>query len=396
MWPGLTAEDRRFWRNVAEFARRSVLPRILEWDRAGTLPRSLWFDLAKQDFLGLAIPKTLGGAGAGVKRLALALDAFAYGSKDLGIVNSWGVHSAMAGMALVRFGTFEQQQKYLPLMASGTAVAAFALSEPEAGSHARAIKTTVRRDGDHYVVRGTKAHVSNAPFADLFVTIGRMESASDAFTALMIERDTSGLTVGLARDKSCIRTSPLANVQFDDCRIPLGACLGEEGMAFDAIVPSILDWDRCVVWAGRLGRLRTLLEDSVAYAARRVQFNKPIAQHQAIAFKLADMKVRLEAAQALLAQAVDNLERDELTNLSAALARLFLGEATMAGADDMAQIFGGNAFYPEFHVERYCRDSKLDGIGGGSSEIQHLIISRELLKITESVADPWLSDAVLP
>ena len=158
---------------------------------------------------------------------------------------------------------------------------------------------------------------------------------------------------------------------------------------------SALDWDRCVVWAGRLGRLRTILEDSIAYARTREQFGRPIVGHQAIAFKLADMKMRLNASEALMAEAISRLDKGLAVRSEAALARLYLGEATMAGANDAIQIFGGVGFYPENHVERYYRDAKLDSIGGGTSEIQRLILSRELTRPENLPNDGWMSQSIL-
>ena len=366
------------------------------------MPRHLWRDMAAEGLLGLPFPLDVGGGAAGAMRTALAMDAFAYGSKDLGIANSWGVHTAMVGTALLNFGSAEQKGTYLPAMAAGTMVTAFALTEPDAGSHAASMRTSIRHDGDDYVISGTKSFVTNAPDADIFIIVGRMdedaadEKARGTFSALIVERDTPGLAIGPARDKSCIRTSPLADIELNDCRIPVHHRLGDEGHALETVAMSTLDWDRCVVWAGRLGRLRTILEDSVSYARKREQFGKPIAGHQAIGFKLADMKMRLSAAEALMAEAISRLDRGLSVRSEAALARLFLGQSTMAGADDAMQIFGGVGFYPENHVERYSRDAKLDGIGGGTSEIQRLILSRELIRPENQPDDSWMSPFVLP
>jgi len=309
------------------------------------------------------------------------MDAFAYGSKDAGIVNSWGVHSAMAGIPIVTTGSKAQQERYVPAMAAGELIAAFALTEPSAGSDASAIQTRAVRDGDAYVLSGDKCFVTNGPVADVFVVIAltTMPDAKERATAFLVDRGTPGLFVGASRDKSCIRTSPLSDIHLEGCRVLTTQRLGEEGAAFERVVLPALDWDRAVVWAGRLGRLRTILDDSVMYARTRKQFGKPIGHHQAIGFKLADIKVALDAAERLLARALRDLDEGRSARLSAAVARLFLGEAVMAAAGAAAQVYGGYGFYPENHVERYYRDAKLDGIGGGTSEVQRLIISRTLL-----------------
>jgi len=380
-----------FWREVVAFAKAEVLRHVLEWDRNAAVPRELWRTLGKKGLLGLPLPSQFGGASAGARRTAVALDAFAYGSKDLGIVNSWGCHIAMAGMAIVAGGSVDQQQRYLPGMATGELIASFALTEPEAGSHAAAIRTRAVRDDERYVLDGEKCFVTNGPIADLFVVIAQMEvDGRDRPTAFIVERGAPGLVVQPQREKSCIRTSPLCDIRLEQCRVPASQRLGEPGRAFETLVLPALDWDRCVVWAGRLGRLRSLLEDSVAYSRRRQQFGKPIGQHQAIAFKLADMKVALDAAEQLLSRALSDLDEGRSARLSAAVARLFLGESVMAAAADTAQVYGGYGFYPENHVERYYRDAKLDGIGGGTSEIQRLIISRALFESEASDPAPWL------
>lgn len=396
MWPELSDSDREFWRRIVAFAKAEVLSHVLEWDRQGSFPRKLWITLGEAGLLGLPFPAEYGGAGAGALLTALAMDAFAYGSKDLGIVNSWGTHTGMAGMAIARTGTSAQKEKYLPELAGGRLVAAFALSEPMAGSHAAALTCRAIRDGSLYVISGEKCFVTNGPTADVFIIIARTkEGGGDPFTAFIVERDTPGLQVGSSREKTCIRTSPMGDVRLEDCRIPAEGRLGEEGQAFETIVFPALDWDRCVVWAGRLGRLRTIIEDSVIYAQRRRQFGKPIIQHQAIAFKLADMKVRLDAGAGLFSRALARLDRGESVRLEAAIARLFLGEAVMSSASEATQIFGGYGFYPENHVERYYRDAKLDGIGGGTLEIQRLIISR-FLGGRDGADDVWMSPWILP
>ncbi|MGH9368583.1 MAG: acyl-CoA dehydrogenase family protein, partial [Thermoanaerobaculia bacterium] len=343
-----------FWSEVVAFARAEVLPHILEWDRTAAVPRELWRTLGKKGWLGLPLPSECGGSGASARRTAVALDAFAYGSKDLGIVNSWGCHMAMAGMAIVAGGSVEQHRRYLPHMATGETIASFALTEPEAGSHAAAIRTRAVRAGDGYVLDGEKCFVTNGPIADLFVVIARMEvDGKERPTAFIVERGAPGLVVQPQREKSCIRTSPLCDLRLEHCRVAASQRLGEPGRAFETLVLPALDWDRCVVWAGRLGRLRNILEDSVAYARRRQQFGKPIGQHQAIAFKLADIKVALAAAEQLLSRALSDLDEGRSARVSAAVARLFLGESVMAAAADAAQVYGGYGFYPGNHVERY-------------------------------------------
>jgi alkylation response protein AidB-like acyl-CoA dehydrogenase len=397
MWFGLSISDRSFWQKVAHFARQEVLPRVVAWDDQGSFPRSLWEKLGAKGLLGLCYPRALGGSGHGPKRLAIALDAFAYGSKDLGIVNSWGIHSAMVGLAIVNAGTDAQQRRYLPAMAAGRIVGAFALTEPEAGSHVVALQTTARREGNTFVIRGHKSFVTNGPQADLFLVIAKTgASGTEEMAAFLLERGTPGLVVGPAELKSCVRTSPCCDIELRDCRLPAKQRLGYKDTALKDVVFPALDRDRCVVWAGRLGRLRAILEDSTAYAKRRRQFGKPLCQHQAILFKLADMKVNLDAAEALLSRALMRLERNESVRLEAAVARLFLGKATTRSADEAVQIFGGRGFYPKNHVERYSRDARLDGIGGGTFEIQRMIIGR---KVVESIVDteaPWLSEAILP
>lgn len=396
MWVGLTNSDRDFWKEVAIFARKRVLPNVLAWDRDAGFPCALWRSLGRKGFLGISFPRTLGGKSGSVTRLALALDAFAYGSKDLGIVNSWGVHSAMVGLAMRDAGNAALKRRYLPEMAAGRLVGAFALTEPTAGSHASAIQTTARQDGSSYVLSGRKSFVTNGPEADIFIIVARdADESKNRFSAFVVQRGTPGLVVGAAQDKTCIRTSQCCDIELNGCRVPVDRLLGPRGEAMDSIVLPSLDRDRCIVWAGRLGRLRSILEDATAYAMQRVQFGRPIARHQAILFKLADIKIRLDAAEALLSVVLSRLDRGEQVRESAAVARYVLGEATKDSADDAMQIFGGYGFYPKNHVERYHRDAQLDGIGGGTAEIQRLIIGRHVV----SSIDPkraWMSESVTP
>jgi alkylation response protein AidB-like acyl-CoA dehydrogenase len=396
MWVGLTTADHEFWKETAVLARKSMLPNVLTWDRAASFPRDLWRTLGRKGLLGIPFPRSYGGSASGITRLAIAFDAFAYGSKDLGIVNSWGVHTAMAGLAILYSGSPSLKRQLLPAMAAGVRIGAFALTEPDAGSHVGAIRTTARRDGDGYILSGRKTFVTNGPIADVFIVVARDgDDSEDRFSAFVVNRGTSGLTIGPAVEKSCIRTSPCGDIELRDCRVGNDHLLGLPGEAMESVILPALDRDRCVVWAGRLGRLRSILEDATAYAAGRVQFGRPIAQHQAVLFKLADIKIRLEQAESLISSALARLERGECVRESAAIARYVLGTATMASADDAMQVFGGYAFYPKNHVERYHRDARLDGIGGGTMEIQKVIIGRQVVSSVDPQA-AWLSSAVIP
>ena len=395
MWVGLGNSDRKFWTKGAIFARETVAPKVLDWDRTGRFPRTLWKTLSGKSLLGLGIPLTRGGAGGGLKRLALALDAFAYGSKDLGIVNSGGVHSAMVSSAISDAGSQLLKRRYLSKLFTGKVIGAFALTEPIAGSHAAGIQTTAKEEGNGYVLAGTKNFVTNGPDAGVFIIIARdVDRPEGSFSAFVVPRDTTGLVVGNAQEKSCIRTSQCCDITLNNCRIPADHLLGPRGGAMEKVVLPSLDRDRCIVWAGRLGRMRSILEDASTYALKRVQFGKPLARHQAILFKLAEIKIRLEASESLLSIAVERLASGQDVREIASIARFVLGEATKNSADAAMQIFGGYGFYPENHVERYHRDAQLDGIGGGSAEIQKLIIGRQ---VVTALNDPaWLSGAVQP
>lgn len=396
MWLGLRSADRKFWAEVAIFARQTVAPKVLEWDRSGRFPRTLWKSLGRRSLLGVGLPRMHGGMGGSLKRLALALDAFAYGSRDLGIVNSWGVHSAMVGSAISEAGSRLLKRRYLSKLFTGRVVGAFALTEPSAGSHAAGIQTTAKQDRDGYVLAGTKNFVTNGPQADVFIIIARdIDRLEGSFSAFVVPRETAGFVIGRAQEKSCIRTSQCCDVTLNNCRIPVDHLLGLRGAAMEKVVLPSLDRDRCIVWAGRLGRMRSILEDASAYALKRVQFGKPLVRHQAILFKLAEIKVRLEASESLLSIAVERLDSGKDVRENAAIARFVLGEATKDSADAAMQIFGGYGFYPKNHVERYHRDAQLDGIGGGTAEIQKLIIGRQVITSIDPDA-AWLSDAIRP
>lgn len=392
MWIGLSEADRLFWRRTAEFARKTARPHIHDWERAGQFPRSLWLELGRRGLLGMSF----GRGPQSLVRLALALDAFAYGSKDLGIVNSWGVHSAMAGGVIDGWAVESARRRLLPLMASGRCIAAFALTEPNAGSDAAAIETSARWDGRGYVLSGRKAFVTNSTHADVFVVIARDADADErSFSAFVVERGASGLKVGPVMEKTCIRTSPCGEVELRECRVAKQFLLGERGKAFQSIVLPALDLDRCVVWAGRLGRLRSVLEDVTAYAAKRTQFGQPIGRHQAVMFKLAEIRAGLETSETVLSAALHRLSQGQSVRHAAAVARYVLGISTMEAADHAMQTFGGYAFDPRNHVERYHRDARLDGIGGGTTEMQRFIIGRETLGSVDPDG-PWMSPFVAP
>jgi len=329
-------------------------------------------------------------------RLAIALDAFAYGSKDLGIANSWGVHSAMAGTAIDRWAVESVRKRLLPGMASGKQIAAFALTERSAGSDAASIETTARRDRRGFVLSGQKTFVTNSVQADVFVVIARDADLGDrSFSAFVVDGGARGLRVGPAMEKTCIRTSPCGDVELNECRVSEQCLLGERGTAFPAIVLPALDLDRCVVWAGRLGRLRNILEDVTAYAAKRKQFGQAIGLHQAVLFKIAEIRASLESCETVLSAALLRLSQGQPARSVAAVARYVLGLATMMAADHAMQTFGGYAFDPRNLVERYHRDARLDGIGGGTTEIQRLILGRETLALLDSDG-PWMSSFVVP
>ncbi len=375
-------EQLAFYKSVKDFAAQNVEPGAHERDVEGAFDRSVWDELGRFGLLGLPVPEEHGGSGADIVTTCLALEALAEGGHDAGLGLSVGAHITIGTVPIWLHGTDDQKARYLPKLCRGEWIGAMAITEPEAGSDAAAIKTTARRDGAGWVINGSKIFITNGSIADVVIVIAVTDASAgpgQGVSAFLVERGTPGFSVGRDLDKMGTRSSPLSLLHFDDCSVPADSLLGTEGSALWQVAFECFDWERCVMIASSIGGMKSSLDAAVEYAKQRHAFGKPIAKHQAIQHKLAEMKAYLDAARLLLYRAAWMKQEGLPHQTEASVAKYFVAEAAMRNAVEATQIFGGYGYIKEFPIERAMRDAKLISIGGGTSEIQKMIIARELL-----------------
>jgi alkylation response protein AidB-like acyl-CoA dehydrogenase len=375
-------EQLDYYRSVKEFAARVVEPGSHERDVDGRFDRSLWTQLGDFGLTGLPVPEEYGGQGADIMTTCLALEALAEGGHDAGLGLSLGAHITIGTVPIHLHGTEDQKRKYLPKLCSGEWIGAMAITEPEAGSDAAAIKCRAERDGDEWVINGSKIFITNGSVADTIIVIAVTDPGAGSgagVSAFIVERDAPGFSVGRDLDKMGTRSSPLSLLHFDDCRVPAQAMLGDEGSALWQVAFECFDWERTVMIASSIGGMKASLDAAIAYSKERVAFGKPIARQQAIQHKIAEMKAYYDAARLVLYKAAWLKQSGLPHQVEASVAKYFVAEAAMRNAVEATQVFGGYGYIKEFPIERSMRDAKLISIGGGTSEIQKMIIARELL-----------------
>jgi alkylation response protein AidB-like acyl-CoA dehydrogenase len=380
--PRLSEEQQAFVDSVRAFAREHVEPGVVDRDRAGTWDWDVWKQVASFGLAGLPVPERFGGSGADVLTTGLALEALAYGGRDAGLNLSLGAHLTIGCMPIALHGTPEQQDRWLPKLASGDAIGAFAITEPDAGSDTAGMKARAELHGDTYVLNGTKTFITNGSIADVVTVVARTDPdapASLGFTAFLVEKGTPGFEVSRSLGKLGNRTSPTNELTFTDVELHESTILGDPGTALWKVGFECFDWERCCMIASAVGGMQRDLDESVRYAKDREAFGKPIGRFGAIQHKLAQMRIRLEAARLLQRQAAWLKDNGLEHQVEAAMAKAYVGKAAVESALDAVQLHGGWGYIDEFHVERSLRDAKLASIGGGTTEIQELIIARSLL-----------------
>ncbi len=362
-----------------EFATSEVLPKAAEIDREHRHPAELVKRMAELGFLGIAVPEEYGGPGLDHVSYALAMEEVSRACASTGVIMS--VNNSLVCDPIYRFGTDAQKEEWLKPLASGKLLGCFALSEPEAGSDAAAQKTTAEKQGDDWVINGTKNWITNGPVADVCVlfTMNDKAAGHKGITAFILPMKTKGVRCGPPDDKLGIRGSKSSQIYLDEVRLPAGAVLGEVGGGFK-VAMSTLDGGRIGIAAQAVGIARACLEDSLAYAQQRRTFGKPIAQHQAIQFKLADMATEIDAARLLVLRAAYLKDAKQPYGKEAAMAKLFASDIANKAAREAIQIFGGNGYVTEYPVERHFRDAKITEIYEGTSEIQRMVIAGHLSK----------------
>ncbi|MBN2283806.1 MAG: acyl-CoA dehydrogenase family protein [Deltaproteobacteria bacterium] len=374
----LTEEQLMFADSVEKFARKEIAPGVEEREEVSGFSRDVWKKMSEFGLNGLCIPVEYGGGGADPITTIIGTQAFARGSGDVFLVVAWLSHLLLAAMPIVDLGTEEQKKKYLPKMASGEWIGAYALTEPEAGTDATGLRTTARKEGDHYILNGSKTFISNAPIADVFVVFASIDLSLRAggITIFVVERNTPGLTTGKPLRKYDGHSSPTGEIFFEDCAVPVENLLGKEGEGFFAMISS-LGWER-MAFGACVGAMEWELEQCIAYARERKQFGKPIAKFQLVQAMLAEMKIDLEAARYLVYNLAWKKHMKTDTALDAAITKTFVTEAAHRNSQKAVQIFGGNGCMREYPVGHNFWASKMGVIGGGTSQIQRVIIGRML------------------
>jgi alkylation response protein AidB-like acyl-CoA dehydrogenase len=374
------AEDQLQIRDaVRELCAREFAPRAAAWDQEGTVPRDAVARLAEQGFLGMAIPEEWGGLGYESRAIVLVIEEIARVSAALAIMIS--VHNSVGAYPIYRFGTDEQRKRFLPRLVTKE-LAAFSLSEPGAGSDAGALQTTARRNGDRYILNGSKNWVTNGQQAGVilvFARTGAPDSGSRGLSAFIVERDTPGLVIGKPEDKMGLRGSDTVALALEDLQVPVDQRLGEEGDGFK-IALRALDTGRIGVGAQSLGVMCAAFEEAVRYAQTRTAFGGPLAKIQAVQWKLAEMERRIQCARLLIRRAAWLKDTGQPFTREASMAKLYSSEAATWVAHQAIQIHGGYGYVKDYPVERYYRDARVMEIYEGASEIQRLVIARSLLR----------------
>ena len=345
----LTADQARLQDTAVSFAESLTDGEMLTRDREGVFDREAWQRCAEFGVLGMPIPRSTAALGLGLSDLLAVMEGLGRGTRDQGLLFSLNAHLWTNSIPILLYGTEEQRRQYLPPLCDGTLIGANAASEPDSGSDIFSMRTRATRDGDHYVLNGTKTFVTNAPIADLFVAYATVNPALGAtgITAFIVERDTPGLSISRKLDKMGLRTSPMAEVVFEDCRVPVAQRLGREGRGVPVFECS-MEWERGCILASCLGVMRAATcSDCIEHARTRKQFGKPIGKFQSVANRLVDMKVRLDTCRPLVYRigALKDAKRD--ATIEAAIAKLYVSECFVKSCLDAVQVFGGYGYMTE-------------------------------------------------
>ncbi len=365
--------------SAKDFAVQFIKPQLMEWDESQEFPLHIFKELGKLGMMGVLVPEQYGGTGLSYFEYSAIIQEIAKVCGSVGL--SLAAHNSLCTGHILSFGSEQQKQKYLPQLATAANIGAWGLTEPNTGSDAGNMKTTAVRDGDNWIINGTKNWITHGKSGDVAVVICRTGEprTKDNCTAFIIERSTKGFTAGKKENKLGMRASETAEMIFDNCIVPDQQRMGEVGAGFKQAM-KVLDGGRISIAALSLGIARGAYNASLQYAKERHQFDQPIANFQAISFKLADMATKIECAELLINQACDLKMRGLPVTKESAMAKYYASEIAVEISTDAVQIFGGYGYTKDFPVEKFYRDSKLCTIGEGTSEVQKLVIGREILK----------------
>jgi alkylation response protein AidB-like acyl-CoA dehydrogenase len=372
----LTPEQEQLYASMKRLAEDVVAPGAAERDREGRWDADVWKRLAEAGVAGMPIPEELGGSGGSILDCCLVNEALGEGGHDGGLGLSLGAHWVIGSVPIWLHGTPQLQQRWLPGLCDGSLMGAWASTEPEAGSDAAALRTTATRDGEDYLLNGTKIFITNGPIADVCTVLAKTDKGPTAF---VVDTTTPGFVVGRELDKLGCRSSPTAEIHLQDCRVPASSILSVEGEALWRVAFECFDWERTVMLAGIIGGMRSTIDTTIRYAKDRRQFGKPIAHFQAVAHKIAEMEINYQVCRNAVYKAAWLKQEGKPHQLEASVAKALVGKLSVDNALEAIQIHGGYGYLRDFPVERALRDAKLASIGGGTTEIQKMIISRLVL-----------------
>jgi len=376
---GTTETQQMIADTIRKFGKDHIRPYIMEWDESQKFPVEVFKKLGELGFMGMIVPVEYGGAGFGYFEYVTAIVEISKMCGSVGL--SFAAHNSLCTGHILQFGSEEQKKKYLPKLASGQWIGAWGLTEVGTGSDAGNMSTVAKKDGDYYILNGAKNFITHAISGDVAVVIARTGEKGDShgMTAFIVEKGTPGMRGGKKENKLGMRASETAELIFTDCKVHKSQIMGKEGDGFVQAL-KVLDGGRISIASLALGIAKGAFEASIKYAKERQQFGKPIAEFQAISFKIADMATKIEAAELLILQAADLKNKHKKVTKESAFAKYYASEISVEVSTDAVQIFGGYGYTKDFPVEKFYRDSKLCTIGEGTSEIQKLVIAREILK----------------
>jgi hypothetical protein len=375
----LSDEQEQLRRNVRRYAEREILPHVMEWDEAARFPLETVKELGRLGLMGVIFPAQYGGAGMGYVEYATAVEELSRVDGSVGIIVA--AHTSLCSNHIFLAGNEEQKKRYIPKLASGEFIGAWALTEPGAGSDAASARMSAARKGNCWVLNGTKTFCTNGHYADAVVVLAVTDRAArtHGLSAFVVEKGTPGFRSGKKENKLGLRASDTSELIFEDCAVPAGNLLGHEGDGFiDAM--RVLDGGRISIAALALGMAQGAYEAALKYSKQRRQFGHPISDFQAIQWKLADMAMEIEAARMLIWRACWMKDNNRKSTLESSYAKLYAAELAVRAANECVQIHGGYGFIKDYPAEKFYRDVKLCTIGEGTSEIQRLVIARQLLK----------------
>ena len=375
---GLSDEQQQYLKSLREFLAAEIEPHAAEMDRTETFRRENLTALAGFGYTGLNFPEAYGGTGADL--LTTTIASIELARADAATALSVGASLALCGYPILHYGTEAQRRDYLPRLIAGKSVGALALTEPGAGSDLAAIKTRAQRDGDHFIINGSKTYITNGPIADLILAfvVTAPDKGTRGHSLILVEGDTPGLTRGRKLEKMGVRGSPTSELFFEDCRVPVASLIGEANAGFPTLM-QCLAYDRIGMACFCLGIAKASLDEALKYATTRRAFGAAIVTFEEISFKIAEMKAEIDTAELLIYRAAWLHDQRQEVTLEASTAKLYASEAAKRAADYAVQIHGGAGYFRDYRVERLYRDARLCEIGEGTSEIQRMIIARQLL-----------------